>query len=297
MPLRTDPSSRAVDVVIPSHGRPDFLRETIESVLHQSVTPASVWVVSDDAHPEVDAFVDKLNIRESTRPIHLLSRTDRAGASLSRNLGAERGSAPFIAFLDDDDMWGSTYLEEALQALERSGADFVVTGIERFSASGVSGVMVPDGNLRPRDVFMKSPRVTGSSIVCRRSAFTALGGFDVSLPVANDRDFFLRALEAGKTYVVNPSPLVRVRSHAHGQLTNPTPMRAAGIAAFLRKHKARYTYLESRNLRYASARTYLSVSSSLSHKAWWFAASLFSWSPSAGRQIPLIPSRRRPQMP
>ncbi|GAA1746463.1 hypothetical protein GCM10009767_01370 [Kocuria aegyptia] len=238
--------------------------------------------------------MDELNIRESTLPIYFLSRTDRAGASLSRNLGAEQGSAPFIAFLDDDDLWGPTYLEEALQASERTDADFVVTGIERFSDSGVSGVMVPDGNLRPKDVFMRSPRVTGSSIVCRRSAFTALEGFDVSLPVANDRDFFLRALEADKTYVVNSSPLVRVRSHGQGQLTNPTPMRAAGIAAFLHKHKAKYTYFESRNLRYASARTHLSVSSSLSHQAWWFAASLLSWSPSAGRQIPLITSRRRP---
>ncbi|MCJ8504805.1 glycosyltransferase family 2 protein [Kocuria flava] len=292
MSLRTDPSSAAVDVVIPSHGRPEFLRATVESVLHQSVTPASVWVVSDDEHPEVSTVVDTMKIRESTFPIHFLSRTDRAGASLSRNLGAKRGSASFIAFLDDDDLWEPTYLEEALQALERSGADIVVTGIERFSVRGVSGVMVPDGNLRPKDVFMNSPRVTGSSIVCRRSAFTTLGGFDVSLPVANDRDFFLRALESGMTYVVNPSPLVRVRSHTQGQLTNPTHLRAAGIATFLRKHKTKYTYLESRNLRYTSARTYLSVSSSMPHKARWFAASLFSWSPSAGRQIPLIPSRR-----
>ena len=41
-----------VSCIIPTHGRPDFLREALDSVLSQTLLPAEILVVSDDGNEE-----------------------------------------------------------------------------------------------------------------------------------------------------------------------------------------------------------------------------------------------------
>ena len=74
--------------------------------------------------------------------------------------------------------------------------------------------------------------MTGSNIVVRRDAFDRVDGFDPGLPVQNDRDFFLRLLEVGLAYAVQPEPLVSVREHQHGSADRrlgPTRRRGAAV--------------------------------------------------------------------
>ena len=133
--------------------------------------------------------------------------------------------------------------------------------------------------------------MTGSSLVCERGVFDSVGGFDEELPVANDRDLFLRLLRAFP-YVVNAEPTVRVRAHGDGQLTNPTSMRANGITAFMRKHVSEFGWIDSRGLRYIAARTHASASTSVLSKASWMALALVNWTPAAATQLPIFRARR-----
>jgi hypothetical protein len=105
--------------------------------------------------------------------------------------------------------------------------------------------------------------------------------------VQNDRDFFLRLLLAGKTYGVVAEPLVRVRAHAGERLTGASTRRADGILLFLDKHGSRFRARDRRVLRYISNRTRLSAATSLRVTLKSAIRTLATWSPTAGRQLPI----------
>lgn len=282
-----------VDCVIPTHGRPDFLAEALASVARQTVSVGTVVVVSDDGDERTRDVVAGIAQDHPGLDVRLVDRsTGPPGASASRNEGARHGRAPLLAFLDDDDAWEPGYLGRAQRLLSDSGADAVVTPLQRFSSTGPGAVVVPEPGLTARDVFRRSPGVTGSSIVLRRPVFAGLGGFDEELPVQNDRDFFLRLLTAGHGYVVGDQPLVRVRDHGQGRLTDASAMRADGIRRFLDKHGADYGRGDRRRIAYLSHRTRMSSASSRRELAGSTVAALATWSPAAGRQIPLDLFRR-----
>lgn len=281
-----------IDVVVPTHGRPAFLAEALDSVSRQTALPAQVIVVSDDGDPRTCDVVSRFAAEHPGLPCRYLDRTAGApGASASRNLGALQGESALLAFLDDDDLWEPTYLSSARSRLVDGSVDAVVTCLRRFSAAGDGPLMLPRSGLTARDVFRSSPSVTGSSLVVRRSVFHELGGFDPELPVQNDRDFFLRLVGAGHPYAVVADPLVRLRRHDEGRLTDPSGQRADGILLFLAKHGAHFSRWDRRVVRYLSHRTRMSSAPSPAALARSAFGALLNWSPTAAAQVPLGPRR------
>ncbi|WP_440708398.1 glycosyltransferase family 2 protein [Herbiconiux sp. YIM B11900] len=239
--------------VIPTHGRPEFLREALESVFRQTTLPAEIVVVSDledDATAELcRSLADDVPI-----PVLYVVNAGGSGASSSRNLGAARATGDVLAFLDDDDKWEPGYLAAASAILESSAADGVATWIQMFRGEEVApGLRIAPG-LPAAATASENPGVTGSNFLVRRRAFDQIGGFDVELPVKNDGDFFFRFLLAGLSYAVNPESLVLQRKHAGGQLTGRTAFRAAGLEKYLQKHRANLTLGDRRFIRLSAAR-------------------------------------------
>jgi len=285
---RTSPGrAEGIDCVVPTHGRPRYLQECLESVAAQTLRPRRVIVVSDNGDDASERVVEEFrSAHEGFEVVYVARSENGPGASASRNAGAETGDAPVLAFLDDDDLWEPRYLEAASARLTE-GVDAVVTGIRRFPAQGKGGLRVPAGGLCPRDVFRTAPHVTGSSIVVRRETFDALLGFDSALPVQNDRDFFLRLLLEGHHYEVVAEPLVRMRLHAGERLTDPTIRRADGILLFLAKHGGQFRRRDRRVLRYISHRTRLSAPTSGLVRLRSGLLTMVSWSPAGSRQLPI----------
>jgi glycosyltransferase involved in cell wall biosynthesis len=277
-----------VDCVIPTHGRPRYLREALGSVLAQTRPPVRVTVVADDGGAGAREVVEELSDRRPGTEVVLLRRdTGAPGASASRNVGAATGDAPLLAFLDDDDTWRPDYLERAVGRLVDQRVDVVVTAVRKFSTEGPLALKVPVPGLDARGAFRRSPGMTGSNVVLLRSVFHAVGGFDPSMPVQNDRDLFLRLLLGGASYAVEPAPLVGVRQHGQGRLTDATATRADGILLFEAKHGHRFSWWDRRTVRYTSHYTRMSAASSRSAFTRSALAALLSWSPTVARDLPL----------
>jgi glycosyltransferase involved in cell wall biosynthesis len=277
-----------IDCVVPTHGRPQYLTEALAAIGAQTHQPVRVTVVSDDGNPASRAVVEQAQSDFPTLEFRFVERADQSpGASASRNVGALVGGAPVIAFLDDDDLWCPTYLARAVECLNASGADVVVGASRRLSEAGPGKVVVPPTDLDPRTVFRSSPGVTGSTIVLRRVAFDRVGGFDPYLPVQNDRDFFLRLLSAGFRYAVQPEPLVSIRDHAFGRLTDASARRADGVLLFLSKHGPNFSWWDRRVLRYTSHYTRMSAASSPRVFVRSALGAIGNWSPTVARNLPL----------
>jgi len=238
-----------ISCVIPTHLRSNLLQESLASVLQQTRAPFEVIVVSDCIDPPSRKVVEKL-AEGIEFPVKYVERDSTSpGASLSRNIGASYASGDFIAFLDDDDMWESSYISDAVDRIQETNADVIVTWRRIFTeTSDVLGPTIEEG-LRAQDVLAVSLGTTGSNLIVRLSSFHNISGFDEKLPVKNDTDFFYRLLKSGSNYRVVRRHSVLQRKHSQGQLTGKTERRAAGTEAYIEKHRADLTRSDLRHLR------------------------------------------------
>src|ERR687891_1871685 len=91
----------AVTVVLPSRDRPEMLERALRCALQQQDVELEVIVVDDGSSPPLGDSVASLGDPRVT----LLRREMPQGVASARNAGIARARHPFVAFLDDDDLW------------------------------------------------------------------------------------------------------------------------------------------------------------------------------------------------
>lgn len=202
--------SDSVDVVVTTRNRPQLLREALAAIRAQD-HPGVVHthVVFDGCAPDW-SLADP---DDGHRPVHVLTNARAPGLAGGRNTGIEAGSAPYVAFCDDDDLWLPDKLRRQLEPLRAGEVDTVVSGIVVQYADHAT-TRVPRAedlrlaNLARRRVMEAHP----STVVVRRSALAQIGLVDEEIPgsYGEDFDWILRAAAHGPIGVV-PHPLTRVR--------------------------------------------------------------------------------------
>ena len=244
--------------VIPTHGRPHLLGDALRSVLTQTDADqllGAVVVVIDDGDPNSRALVEQFASDYHDIDVRAVA-SDRLprGAAQSRNVGAAAAADPYIAFLDDDDLWLPDHLAQSAAVLrgDPAGAAAVVSSRRTENERGeVTAQPTLDRDLVSVDhAYTAGSVVTGSNLVISRRAFDELGGYDVALPVMNDTDFFVRMLQAGFAPLISPEVSVVMRIHSGDQLTRPNERRARGMRVFYEKHRQSMTPAQRRSFRY-----------------------------------------------
>ena len=104
--------SPTVSVVIPCYNGADFIRETLDSVLTQTVAPIEVLVVDDGSTDESAEIAESYG-----HPVRVIRQTNQ-GESVARNRGIDEARGDWIAFVDADDLWAPNKLERQLEAIE-----------------------------------------------------------------------------------------------------------------------------------------------------------------------------------
>jgi len=102
------------DIILPSVGRLSLF-QAIESVLHQDYKDWCLWIVCDGMS-RLEHIVDSPQVKvvHSDVPCH-----EDFGA-WARNKGVALGSNPWIAYIDDDDVWLPNHLSTFSSLLEEN---------------------------------------------------------------------------------------------------------------------------------------------------------------------------------
>src|SRR4051794_32636077 len=106
----------AVTVVIPTHDRAALVPRAVRSALAQRDVELEVIVVDDGSR---DATREVLGALAADGANVTVVRHDAPrGVATARNAGVERAAKPWVAFLDDDDVWAPTKLACQLAAID-----------------------------------------------------------------------------------------------------------------------------------------------------------------------------------
>lgn len=116
-----------VSVIIPCYNGELYLKETLDSVLEQTLWPIEIIVV-DDGSTDGSARIAE-NYRERVKVI----RQKNKGESSARNKGIKFSSAEYLLFLDADDLLDKHALEKLYQAAVSKKKDVACMGVAYFN--------------------------------------------------------------------------------------------------------------------------------------------------------------------
>lgn len=157
-------SQPLVSVVIPAYRCAGTLAASIDSALAQDV-PMEILVIDDCPDAPVAQVMEQY--RDDGRVIYLRNEKN-LGAAETRNRGVAQAKAPYVAFLDSDDLWRPGKLKKQLAALERTGAVLCCTARELMTPDGVfTGKIIPVKETISYKDLLKHNSINCSSVLIR----------------------------------------------------------------------------------------------------------------------------------
>ncbi len=204
-----------ISVCMAHYGRPDYLRQALRSIAEQECAPLEVIVV-DDGSPgegvrrELEAVEREFDF--AGRGWRLIRQENRyLGAA--RNRAASEARGEYLLFMDDDNVAKRQEIATFAAVARHTGADLITCLMDSFR-----GTTKPSRWRTPRyrrlfvgenlPLTLLQNTFGGSSALCRRAAFLAVGGFAEDQVVRRDyRELFARLSLRGYRTTVVPEAL------------------------------------------------------------------------------------------
>jgi glycosyltransferase involved in cell wall biosynthesis len=247
-----------VSVVIPAHNAERYIGAAVRSALDPPAPDVEVLVVDDGSTDQTATVVRAIGDARIT----VISIDASGGPSRPRNVGIERARAPYVSFLDSDDLLKPGKLAASVAALDRHpSAGFAFNDYEKMDEDGnvfetsfsyaypvFRGLkaepatdrwrLIPQAELARGLIYENF--IGTSGVVVRRDLAKALGGFDETIAFAEDLDFWFRlahcggalyCADVGHSYRVHAASIVRGRSYLP---------HAVALVKVLRREKGRW---------------------------------------------------------
>ena len=205
-----------VTVVVPAYNAGRYLKSAVDSLLAQGSAGLEVVVVDDGSSDGSMADLEGLPVR--------VVRQKNKGEAAARNAGVRASTAPFVTFLDADDIMVPGALSSRLDYLSAHPGECAVGGLPsrlidecgraaaevfaRMSAKHAFPFRLNDAFYRAGGFFP----VSCSLYLYRREVFDRIGLYDEALPAAPDCDFHFRLLKAASIPIL-PAPVFDRRIH------------------------------------------------------------------------------------
>lgn len=178
-------------VVIPLYNKELSIRNTIQSVLDQTCQDFEIVVVNDGSTDNSAAVVEAIE-DDRIRLIHQKNQ----GVSAARNRGIEEAGYEWIAFLDGDDLWEKSHLQEISLMMQKfPGEKVFVTSFEYSDKRPMFRHPRSEPIFKVENYFkeaMKESLMWTSIVVVHKSCIDQVGGFDEGLRWGEDWDLWAR---------------------------------------------------------------------------------------------------------
>lgn len=212
-----------LDVVIPLLNAEATLKAAVESVLAQSGVHTRAIVVDAGSSDGSAALVQQMTCER----VQLLCSEQPQLAGAARNRGVQHCEAPWLSFLDADDLWPINRSERLLAAITNPSQQLAVGETVQFSTK-TGGQPVTQGH---------AP--CSGNFVIARATFQRVGRFNPDLPVGEVVEWIARARSAGIEEVQVPVVALQRRSHAHNTSRQRRQAYASSVLQIVREHRAR----------------------------------------------------------
>lgn len=227
-----NPESPKVSVIIPAYNHETYLKETIYSVLKQTVTDFELIIINDGSTDNSEAVIRSVE-DERIRYVY----QENQGAHCALNRGVRLAKGEYVSILNSDDVYCPDRFEAFLKILEQDDSVHAVfSHIEYIDDAG--GFITykkgseenwirhhPETSFKGgdhiiTDLIAGNFLISTSNLFCRKSVFQEIGFFS-DLKYAHDYDFFLRLCYHFKVHIIE-KPLFKYRIHGKNTFNKST---------------------------------------------------------------------------
>lgn len=185
-----------VSIVIPTYNHAKFLRGALNSILAQTFTRWEAIVVNNFSQDDTVSVIESYDDPR----IRLVNFANHGVIAASRNHGITATTAPYIAFLDSDDIWYPEKLDRCLRRLQE-GFD-VVCHAEKWVGPGdrVRAVAYgPEARATYSGLLYEGNCISTSAVVVKREFVERVGLFseEAAFITAEDYELWLKLARAG----------------------------------------------------------------------------------------------------
>ena len=209
-----------ISFVMPAFEAQQTVGAAISSVLQQTHRDFELVVVDDGSTDATGSIAGSF-------PDVRVVRQENGGVAAARNRGIKEADGELIAFCDADDILFPEHLAALVEVWERhrgiatANSFWLFPGGIHPSRRRYKGRFpAPD---RQRRAILEQNFVSTLSLF-PKALFEEIGPFDTELAVAEDWDFWLRAIYAGHRIALQPKPLSLYRWGTGGLSSDPERM-------------------------------------------------------------------------
>ena len=228
-----------VSAIITTHNRePGLVLRAVNSVLNQTYQNIELIVVDDSSPSFTQREEVERSIRSISDDIVYLKHEFCQGACAARNTGLNHANGYYVGFLDDDDEWVPTKIEEQIKGFCDNNIGLVYSQI----------ILIDDENHTERlgaprhengYVFEKllKRNIIGSTSnpLIKKDCLESVGGFDALMESCQDYDLWLRIALKYPVQIID-APLLIYHIHPGKRISTDDKKRINGIERIFSKY-------------------------------------------------------------
>ncbi|MFT5760368.1 MAG: glycosyltransferase involved in cell wall biosynthesis [Alteromonadaceae bacterium] len=226
-----------ISICISTFNRCQNLQEAVTNIFLQTYKNFELIIINDGSTDNTQGVLNSLKVMFPE--IIIVNNKSNLGLSKSRNIALCNASGKWFTFIDDDDVWSTTYLEQSLLSVETSGSDAC------FSGAIVNGKPM---NYRKKTTTVRDALFCGhtppvGAQFYKLSELKKVGGYDENIKTGVDHDLWLSlAAKNNIKCIFEDFSLVTPDKIANSntvKMTTDISKRVGGIEASILKWKDR----------------------------------------------------------
>lgn len=198
-----------ITIILPVFNASKYIDESVNSILQQTFKNFTLLIINDGSTDNSGPILERMASKDSR--IRLFQRENR-GLIATLNEGLALCTTPLVARMDADD-WAFPQRIEVQHTYMTAHPEVAVCG------SGM--VEYESGRLHNWHGYGEEVKIKllfnccifHPTILARRDALLAVGGYATNMPGAEDYDLWARLAENGQQLAVLPNILLRYRIH------------------------------------------------------------------------------------
>ncbi|MGC3021722.1 bifunctional glycosyltransferase/CDP-glycerol:glycerophosphate glycerophosphotransferase [Brevibacterium sp. FAM 24630] len=130
--LTCKPNDPQLAVIVPAYNVDDFLEECVQSIIVQTYKNWEMFIIDDGSPGRTGEIADSLADQD---PRITVVHQENQGLGAARNTGIRESTAPYLTFIDSDDVIPPEAFSYMMSSLEASGSDVAIGSMDRFNST------------------------------------------------------------------------------------------------------------------------------------------------------------------
>lgn len=180
-----------VSICITTYNRDFMIKDAINRVFDQTYSNIELIVVDDCSNDKTSEICVKTIEELKSKQANYFRHDKNSGLATARNTAIFNSSGKYFTFIDDDDSWDSTFIEEFVNLADKYNSDWCFCcGVKSIHGAHITEV-IPNFDGKLKDYFVQGFAPPVASQFYHTSVLKKFGGYNTQILTCVDHDLWL----------------------------------------------------------------------------------------------------------